>query len=120
VKKIEIYDPPMCCSTGVCGTKLDKKLIEFANALTTLSLSGVIVERFNMAQTPRVFIENLKVKELLIRKGQNALPFIFVNGELKWSGKIPSAKELLKVFGVEHKPQTINEGGCCGDGGCCG
>ena len=119
MKKIEVYDPPMCCSTGVCGTKVDEKLIEFASALKTLSGSGVVVERFNMGQTPQAFIDNIKVKELLTGKGQNALPFIFVNGELKWSGKIPPARELLKAFGIEHKPQAINKGGCCSDSGCC-
>ena len=119
MKKIEIYDPPMCCSTGVCGTKVDKKLIEFASAIKILADSGVVVERFNMAQTPQAFIENIKVKELLTGKGKNALPFIFVNGELKWSGKIPSSKELLKAFGIEHKSKDADKGSCCCDEGCC-
>jgi len=122
MKKIEIYDPPMCCSTGVCGTNVDEKLIEFANALKTLSSSGVVVERFNMGHTPQAFIDNIKVKELLMGEGKNAkhtLPFIFVNGELKWSGKIPPAKELFKAFGIEYKPQTASKGGCCGGEGCC-
>ena len=119
MKKIKIYDPPMCCSTGVCGTKVDEKLIEFANALKMLSGCGVVVERFNMAQTPQAFIENIKVKELLTEKGQNVLPLIFINDELKWSGKIPPAKELLKAFGIEHKPQIANKGGCCGGSSCC-
>ncbi len=118
MKKIQIYDPPMCCSTGVCGTKVDEKLIEFANVLKMLSSRGVAVERFNMAQTPQAFIENIKVKDLLTEKGQSVLPLIFVNDELKWSGKIPPAKELLKAFGIEHKPQNINRGCCCGDSKC--
>ncbi|MBF0217242.1 MAG: arsenite efflux transporter metallochaperone ArsD [Candidatus Omnitrophica bacterium] len=119
MKKIQVYDPPMCCSTGVCGTKVDEKLVEFAGVLKILSDSGVVVERYNMAQSPQAFIQNVKVKELLTGEGQNALPFIFVNGELKWSGKIPPAKELLKAFGIEYKTQAGDKGGCCGDSGCC-
>jgi glutaredoxin len=117
--KIQVYDPPMCCSTGVCGTNVDKKLVEFASALKTLAESGVIVERFNMAHTPQAFIENVKVKELLTQKGQKSLPYIFVNDELKWSGKIPATKDLFKACGIEYKPQAGNKGGCCGDTGCC-
>lgn len=121
MKKIQIYEPPMCCSSGVCATKVDEKLIEFTNALKMLSSSGVVVERFNMAQTPQAFIENIKVKKLLTEKGQAALPFIFINGELKWSGNIPSAKELFKAFEIEYKPQTNNSKGCCcSDSKCCG
>ncbi|MDH3390414.1 MAG: arsenic metallochaperone ArsD family protein, partial [Desulfobulbaceae bacterium] len=27
---IEIYDPPMCCPTGVCGPNVDPELVQFA------------------------------------------------------------------------------------------
>ncbi|MBI4651847.1 arsenite efflux transporter metallochaperone ArsD [Candidatus Desantisbacteria bacterium] len=115
---IKVYDPPMCCSTGVCGTKIDEKLIEFANALKILSKSGATVERFNMAQTPNAFIENIKVKKIIAQKGQKSLPLIFINDELKWSGKIPSTEEILKTFGIDYKPQTVNKCGCCGASKC--
>jgi hypothetical protein len=26
--KIEIYDPPMCCPSGVCGPSVDPKLVK--------------------------------------------------------------------------------------------
>ena len=119
MKKIEIYDPPMCCSTGICGTNVDEKLIEFASVLKTLSNSGVVVERFNMAQEPQAFVKNKKVKQLLDEKGQNALPFIFVDSELKWSGKIPPVIEILKVFGISEKPKVSPKSGCGCEGGCC-
>ena len=119
MKKIEIYDPPMCCSTGVCGTKVDEKLVEFASVLKTLSNSGVVVRRFNMSQEPEAFVKNVKVKLLLTEKGQSALPFIFVDDELKWSGKIPSKADILKVAKIIPKPQTTKKSSCCcGDKNC--
>jgi len=29
-KKIDVYDPAMCCSTGVCGPDVDDSLTDFA------------------------------------------------------------------------------------------
>ena len=28
--RIEVFDPAMCCSTGVCGTDVDQNLVTFA------------------------------------------------------------------------------------------
>jgi hypothetical protein len=28
--QIQIFDPAMCCSSGVCGTDVDQQLINFA------------------------------------------------------------------------------------------
>jgi hypothetical protein len=28
--KLEVYDPAMCCSTGVCGPEVDPALVTFA------------------------------------------------------------------------------------------
>ena len=119
MKRIEVYDPPMCCSSGVCGTKVDEKLVEFASVLKTLSNSGVTVRRFNMSQEPEAFVKNVKVKQLLTEKGQDALPLIFVDDELKWSGVIPATAEILREFKFVPKPQTIKKSSCgCGDGNC--
>ena len=31
--KIDIYDPPMCCSSGLCGPTLDPMLVRVNDAL---------------------------------------------------------------------------------------
>ena len=109
MKKIEVYDPPMCCSTGVCGTSVDQKLVEFASVLKTLSNSGVEVQRFNMSQEPEAFVKNMRVKQLLSERGQSALPFIFVDGELRWSGGIPATSDILREYKITSKLQTIKK-----------
>ena len=52
MKTIQVYDPPMCCSTGLCGTEIDPALVRFAALLTQLSQKGIQVERYNLSQQP--------------------------------------------------------------------
>lgn len=56
--KLEVYDPPMCCSTGICGPNVNPALIHFAADLKWLEDQGVEVERYNLAQSPVAFAEN--------------------------------------------------------------
>jgi len=50
MKNVQILDPAMCCSSGVCGTEVDQALVEFAVDVDWLRKQGVTVERFNLAQ----------------------------------------------------------------------
>lgn len=100
-RKLKIYDPAMCCSTGVCGPIVDSSLVEFAGALKIAEKKGVDVQRYNLAQQPQAFTENEQVKNLLSEKGNDALPFIFVNDDLKVSGRYPATIELLDLLGIQ-------------------
>jgi hypothetical protein len=73
---LEIFDPPMCCSTGVCGPDLDQRLPQFAADLAWLAGRGVRVARYNLAQEPAAFVANPQVKRLLDQWGQSCLPLI--------------------------------------------
>ena len=45
MKKIEIFDPAMCCSTGVCGPGVDPELLRMATMVSKKQariLSGII------------------------------------------------------------------------------
>jgi hypothetical protein len=116
VNTLKIYDPPMCCSSGVCGTNVNSALVEFAGALKTLTKYEVTVERWNLAQQPQAFTENSQVKELLTKLGKDGLPFIFVNDELKVSGRYPKAKELFALLGINDEAESSDA--CCAEG-CC-
>lgn len=87
MKTIQVYDPPMCCPTGLCGTDIDPALVSFAALLTQLSQKGVKVERFNLGQQPMAFVHNTAVKALLDSDGVAALPLIFVDGQLRLKGR---------------------------------
>lgn len=71
--KIEIFDKPMCCSTGICGPQVDPVLPRFAADLDWLKSKGHEVERSNLAQQPAAFAENNVVREVLDREGVDCI-----------------------------------------------
>ena len=74
MKTIQIFDPALCCSTGVCGVEVDQALVSFSADVEWAKQNGARIERFNLAQQPMAFAENPTVKGFLERSGQEALP----------------------------------------------
>ncbi len=99
--KIEIYDPALCCSSGLCGPSIDPGLVKMNDAVLALIKQGVEVERYNLAQQPNAFMANKTVAELLHSNGKKILPVTFVNGEVFKTGKYPSYEDLCKALGIE-------------------
>jgi hypothetical protein len=93
MKTIQVYDPPMCCSTGICGTDVDPDLVSFAAMLAQLAQHGIRIERYNLGKQPMAFAQNPAVKALLETEGGEALPVIFWDGELRLKGRYPSKAE---------------------------
>lgn len=93
MKTIQVYDPAMCCSTGICGTEIDPDLVNFAAMLTQLKSHGVTVERYNLGQQPMAFAQNPAVRELLEKEGATVLPVMFWDGALHLKGRYPNKEE---------------------------
>jgi hypothetical protein len=108
-----VFDPAMCCSTGVCGPSLDPQLARFAADLEWLSSQGVTVARFNLSQQPSVFAADTSVKQALEMLGESALPLVKVDGQVKSTGVYPT-RETLASWAAVAQPK----GACCGGGGC--
>lgn len=104
--KLEVFDPPLCCPTGVCGTSVDPAILKFAGALAWLRRQGVGVERRNLAQEPAAFEANGVVRALLAEQGDAALPAILVDGCVVATGRYPSKEELAAATGV-RLPKTL-------------
>lgn len=121
MKKIQVFDPALCCSSGVCGVEVDQKLVSFAADLDWARQNGALIERFNLAQQPLAFAENAVVKGLLERTGQDALPVILVDGELALAGRYPSRDELTRWTGKAPAmaPEAKPASGCGCSGGRC-
>lgn len=101
MKKIEVFDPPMCCSTGVCGPKVDPLLVRFAADLHWLANQRVAVERYNLAQQPQAFAGNAVVRSALKEYGNECLPLILLDGSILSKGAYPTREELARLAGVE-------------------
>jgi hypothetical protein len=112
--KIEIYDPTMCCPTGLCGPSIDPVLVKVNDTLLALKKQGVEVERFNLAQQPKAFLTNKKIADLLHQNGKKALPITLVNGEVLKTGEYLAYEELCAALGIEplkkSKPFTLKIG----------
>jgi hypothetical protein len=135
--KIAVYDPPMCCSTGICGPSVDPALPRFAADLDWLKRQGVEVERYNLAQQPQAFATNVAVNAALHEDGNDCLPLILVDGKIVSRATYPDRPELARLVGLEavaepqaqqtakssccSSPATVTIGGKPGpsSGGCC-
>ena len=101
MNKVEVFDPPMCCSTGVCGPSVDPALVTFATDLHWLANQGIAVERYNLAQQPQAFAASEVVKTALQQHGNECLPLILLNGAAISKGCYPTRDELARLTGVE-------------------
>jgi hypothetical protein len=118
MKTIQVFDPALCCSTGVCGVDVDQQLVDFSADVDWAKQQGAQIERFNLAQQPMAFAENAVVKSFLERSGAEALPLILVDGEVALAGRYPNRAELARwavIAQTEEKPQS----GCCSGSKCC-
>jgi len=123
MKKLEVYDPAMCCSTGVCGPEVDPALVAFAADLKWVGEQGVAVQRYNLSTEPQAFAANPAViKEM--EAGMDRLPIIAVDGHIIATGVYLSRDQLAGKLGLgQPKPRiTIKADGssCCSPkSGCC-
>jgi hypothetical protein len=105
--KLEVFDPPMCCSTGVCGSSVDPKLVRFAADLEWLKSKGVEINRTNLAQDPGAFVHNLTLKKALNSHGMKCLPLLVLDGQIITAGGYPNREELATHTGVAFEPGPI-------------
>ena len=133
MKNIQIFDPALCCSSGVCGVEVDQALVGFSADIDWAKQNGALVERFNLAQQPMVFAENAVVRGLLERSGESALPVTLVDGELALAGRYPTRDELTRwaaitpastapaptASNVPAAASSAAAGSCCSGARCC-
>ena len=100
---IEVYDPAMCCSTGVCGPDVDDEIVDFANDVKWLKKQGVEVKRYNLGQEPEQFKMCVPVLTRLQKEGSDALPIILVNGEMVSEGGYPDRKQLTDWLNINYE-----------------
>lgn len=124
MKTLHIFDPAMCCNTGVCGVDADQQLVSFAADVDWAKKQGAQIERFNLAQQPMAFAENPVVKSFLERSGPEALPLILLDGEIALTNRYPRRAELARWLGLSILPVAASANStasapCCGEGQSC-
>lgn len=91
---VEIFDPPMCCPTGMCGPTIDQTLLDVSEMIAKLQSNGYHVERYQMSTHPNVFIDNAEVMKLIREKQMAALPITVVHGKVFAEGNYPKLAEI--------------------------
>jgi AhpD family alkylhydroperoxidase len=99
----------MCCSTGVCGPEVDPALVAFAGDVKWLKAQGVTVHRYNLSQTPGVFVDNPVVYEAINDEGMDVLPLLVVDGRIVSKGRYPARNELAEIAGLGGAKPTPAE-----------
>lgn len=92
--QVELFDPPMCCPTGLCGPTLDQTLLDVNEMVAALGSEGVRVERYQMASHPHVFLKHPGVMQMVRERGMEAFPITVVGWRIVKSGAYPSRTEI--------------------------
>lgn len=126
MSKMVIYDPAMCCSTGVCGPAIDPELLKVSTVIDNLKKNDVIVERHNLSSDPQAFTRSEAVANALNKNGVDVLPITMVDGKIVKTSKYPTNEEFAHWLGISidqiqsKQATTIKVKGCgCGPKGCC-
>ncbi len=122
---IRVYDPAVCCSTGVCSPDADAAIAQFTAALDKAKKSGVAIDRFTLAHQPGEYVKNTTVKGLLDSEGIDCLPLVFVGDEIISKGDYPATPALFEKLGIEGSVEAASAEDCCtpaekASTGCCG
>lgn len=113
MKTLEIFEPAMCCSTGVCGPSVDKELLRISLIFNKLeNIDDIVINRYNLSSSPQEFIDNQVINKIINENGVEDLPVTIVDGIVVKREKYPTNSELSEWLGLDaevianavHKP----------------
>lgn len=102
MSKMVIYDPAMCCSTGLCGVSIDPELLRIATVINKLKENGVIVERYNPNSAPQAFLFNQTINQIVNTRGIEALPITVIDNNIVKIGSYLSNEEISSYFNLSN------------------
>jgi len=107
MSKMIIYEPAMCCSTGLCGVGADPELLRISTVVNTLKKSGMTVDRFNLSSNPQEFVTNTEVNKMIMDSGVDCLPITVVDGKIAKTAAYPTNEELLSFLGLPESALAV-------------
>jgi hypothetical protein len=116
---VQVFDPPMCCPTGVCGSGVDPALARFSADMEWLREHGASVERYNLSQQPGAFAASKAVHAAMSAEGTSCLPMVLVDGEVVSKGVRPNREQLARWAGVGTSTLPTNVEPCDGSSSRC-
>ena len=108
-KEIKIYDPALCCPTGLCGVNIDPELMRIAVVVETLKKKGIIIERFNLRDNPQVYVTNKVINDFLMNEGAEKLPVTTLDGKVEIIAAYPANAQIAEWLGISEDELTIKK-----------
>lgn len=125
MKKMVIFDPAMCCSTGVCGPSVDENLLRVSTVINRLKKKDILIERHNLTDNPKIFVDNEEINQMINNEGIDVLPITTVDGEVVKTKEYLTNEEFCKFLDVPKeyvesgRRSSIRKNSCSGKDGCC-
>jgi hypothetical protein len=127
MSKIEVFEPALCCATGVCGEDVDQQLVTFSADMDFIRSQGGEIARYNLASEPQAFADNDAAKSFLGLSGSAGLPLVLVDGVTAMTGRYPDRTQLATWAGLDVPngaglgitEATASADGCCGGASSC-
>ena len=124
---IHVYEPALCCNTGLCGPEVSQDLVTFSADLDHLQSRGADITRHNLANDPDAFARNPIVMNYLQAVGTDGLPLVLVDEVTVMTGRYPDRVTLTRLAGMADRPdlgliavpKIAADAGSCGSSGCC-
>jgi len=95
---VEIFEPSMCCASGMCGPEPDADVLainQVALEIETNHSGKARMQRYLLNQAPQEFAKRAAIMKLLQDNGVAVLPITCINGEVVKKGKYPALAEIL-------------------------
>lgn len=107
MKTMKIFEPAMCCATGLCGVSVDPELLRISTMLNALKQKGIEIKRYNLSNAPREFVNHRVVHDFLRGNGTGKLPLVLLENEIVLSGRYPTNQEIAEW--LEFPSEIVKE-----------
>ena len=123
MKNLKIFEPAMCCESGVCGPNINPELLRITTIVNNLKSEGIIVDRFNLSSSPQEFINNSKISDILKNEGIKVLPITVLDNEVIKKSEYLTTEEFASFLDIPKekvlKVRFKKSNACKCGGGCC-
>lgn len=111
MSKLALYEPALCCSTGLCGPSVDENLIRITGVMQQIKkMDGKQMIRYNLASNPNSFARNTQVTELIQDRGIDCLPITVLDDDtIVKMGKYPTNDEIAEWLAAPIKSVNTSE-----------
>lgn len=107
--EIKIFEPALCCESGVCGPSIDPELLRITAVVRSMNKRGFQTRRYNLAMSPMEFTKHGEVTALMQEKGMEVLPITLRGDAVVKMGSYPTNAELSEWSGLDMEALSPSE-----------